>query len=124
MPDPLQKIQALLALAAASDLDDKTNEARNASYAAVRLMRQHRIVLSTPTTQKGAAFPVPSVHVKAPTPARARPAKTQDDGWRKMKAKFEGHCKWCNEAVKPNAPIYWSKDHGAYHAACYFDSQG
>ena len=123
MSDPLQKIQALLALAAASDLDGKIDEARNASYAAVRLMRTHCISLSPPAPFNGTTFPPPSIRVKAPAPARARPNKIQEDGWRKMKAKYEGHCKWCNLVVKPNVAIYWSKEHGAYHSACYFNSQ-
>lgn len=117
--DVLQKIQALLALAASSNLD----EARNASYVAVKLIRQHHIVLVHPATQTGTSFPPPSVPMGKAVPAKKRKAPTPDDGWKSIKAKFGGSCKWCGKRIEQNAPIYWSKDHGAYHPVCYANSK-
>lgn len=56
-----------------------------------------------------------------PKPKTA-PPEVVDDGWRPMKAKFSGYCKWCGKPIKANTPIYWSKDHGAYHPVCYLKS--
>jgi hypothetical protein len=134
MADPLLQVRALLALAASADKRaDGLDEARNASYAAVKLINRFGIMLSPPAAGYGTSFPPPSVRVGKPAPPRAAPpkakapskasAKEADDGWQKMKAKYEGHCKWCNKPVKPNTPIYWSKDHGAYHPVCYSSSK-
>ncbi len=42
-----------------------------------------------------------------------------DDDYQKMKAKYKGFCKGCGKVIKPNMPIYWSKDSGAYHPVCF-----
>ena len=54
---------------------------------------------------------------------KAQAAPEPDEGWRPMKAKFPGVCKWCRRAITRDASIYWSLDHGAYHTACYNKSK-
>ena len=119
MTDPLTLIKSLLALAASSNID----EGRNAAYAAAKLIHKHHVLLVLPAAANGTTVPTPSVRVHVPAPSRARPNKATEDGWRKMKAKYAGSCKWCGKHVKPNSPVYWSKDHGAYHPVCYLESQ-
>lgn len=111
MLDVLQKVQALLALTTSPNID----EARNAALAAVRLIRQHGLVITSPAPHTGTSFPAPTF--------RARSRKNGNSGWRRIKSKYAGSCRWCKQTIEPNTTIYWSRDAGAYHCACYEDSQ-
>jgi hypothetical protein len=118
--DVLQTIRSLLALATSSNVD----EARNAALAAVRLIQKHNVILSLPAEGRGTSFPAPSVRpkvVRIPKKERVDQRK-EAEGWRAIRAKYEGVCKWCHKDIKLNAMIYSSKDHGAYHAVCFLQS--
>ena len=122
----MEKVRALLALATSPNID----EARNAALAAVRLIAEYKVILSLPAPANGVTFPPPSIRVKTVSPAerrtktaiRATTRAGNPGEWKKMKAKFEGYCKWCKKKVHKNASIYWSPDDGAYHAVCYSNS--
>ena len=124
MADVLQQIQALLRHACENQ---NLDEARNAALALARLIKKHNITLVLPAANNGTSFPPPRpAPVRPPPrpqPARPKPARAVPDDWQKMKAKYPGECKWCRRPIKPNTPIYWSKDHGAYHPVCFLKSE-
>ena len=114
--DAVLKVEQLLALTASDNID----EARNAAYAAAKLIRLHKLIVRAPAPFFSTSFPAPSVRV---TTRKRKPVKQPlSDGWRRMKAKFAGSCKWCFKAVEQNETICWSADHGAYHTKCYEES--
>lgn len=117
--DVLAKVRALLALAASQNID----EARNAALAAAKLIREHNIILTLPAASIGVSFPAPKVSkMRIRVREQPRPPVEPDDEWRKMKAKFDGYCKWCSKSIRKNESIYWSKENGAYHPNCYVKS--
>lgn len=124
MDDVVQKIRSLIALASSANID----EARNAALAAVRLIQNYNVILTLPAMGHGTSFPTPTrptIRKKKPTTVvhKQRVQQRKDEeGWRAIRAKYEGTCKWCHKEIKTNAMIYWSKDHGAYHAVCFLQS--
>ena len=135
MDNVLVKVQALFALTASSNID----EARNAAYAAVKLIQQHGLVVSMGAPSHGTTFPTPTVTVKVNIPRRRRTpvevyAEQQEaaqrardrqahEDFQSMKAKYKGNSKGCNRPIRQNTPIYWSKDKGAYHPICFLRAE-
>lgn len=118
MEDPVATFKRLLALTTSPNED----EARNAALSACKIILKFNLTLVMPAPNLGTTFPAPQrskVRVRQQPPPPPPPV---DDDWRKIKAKFDGYCKWCRKPIKKNAPIYWSKENGAYHPVCYLNS--
>lgn len=118
MSDPLTQILQLIELSKQENLD----EARNAALAAVRLIVKYRIVLLEPAPNLGMSFPEPpSAKIRI---RKSKPQASNGDGFRKLKSKYDGVCKWCRLTIKKNTQIYWNSSLGAYHLKCFKESEG
>jgi hypothetical protein len=134
VPDVLETIENLLALASSSN----ENEARNAAVLAVRLIRRHRLVISLPSRPdqafRGRARSdpaVPAPHATPPASRRASPPGTskRSRSSRKVKAVADpperivaplgGDCIHCGGRYKRDAAIYWFAAGGGMHPKCF-----
>lgn len=122
MAEPLTRIRALIALA----LSASEHEARNAALLAVQLIRRHHIELVLPAEGRGTSFPSPAdialhnaIQKQAAKHSGTKKKPTVPEGWRKIKSKYNGSCKWCGKKITKDASIYWSKENGAYHPTCF-----
>jgi hypothetical protein len=129
----MEQIEVLLRHATENSNID---EARNAAYALAKLIKKHNLLIVRAPSIQGTTFPPPTARPAPARPAKAPPPKAptgsrpvdgtpksaSHEDWQKMKAKFAGYCKWCRKPIKPNSPIYWSRDHGAYHPICFVQS--
>lgn len=119
MADVLVKIRALLALTTSPNVD----EARNAALVAARLIREHGIILTNPAASVGMTFPPPQIRITVTKKTTPAPVADDADEWQRIKAKYEGFCKWCGKTIRKNSSIRWCPGKGAMHLACYTTSE-
>lgn len=108
-------VEQLLALADSPEVD----EARTASYAAVRLIKKHKIVLTLPARGAPVSFPAPKVDVASVV----REKKSPTGQWRDMEAKYQTACKHCDKPIRKDQPIKWARGKGAFHPKCYVEME-
>jgi hypothetical protein len=106
MSSLLERIQHLIALSTSPN----EHEARNAALLAVRLIRQHGIVLSHPAPARTARR----------TPGGSRPGvRRVADAVERIRSPLGGDCVRCGQRYASGAEVYWLASGGGMHPRCF-----
>jgi hypothetical protein len=111
-----ERLERLIALTESPN----ENEARNAAVLAVRLIRQHRVILTVPTSS--ATTPArrvsPNPTGRRRTPASAKSKRVADVPV-EIKSPLGGDCIECGGRYRAGSPIYWMDSGGGMHPRCF-----
>lgn len=137
--DILNKIRKLLTLATNAATTEE--ESRTVAMKAVRLIVEHKIVLTTNGARPSARHPPPPPS----TPPRddvdyeeefgdifgrrakrdpgrydsyVPPPKVPGEKWVRISAAYDGRCMVCKKAFPAGTTIFWGKDVGSSHVEC------
>jgi hypothetical protein len=124
----LDRLEDLLALAASPN----ENEARNAAWLAVKLIRKHRLVISLPPANarfRAKARSEPEIPAQArrrsqpnvpaaPRRRSPRSGKAMPDPPEKIVAPLGGECVVCGARYRGGSTIFWLPSGGGMHLHC------
>ncbi len=103
----LERVGHLLALSSSPN----ENEARNAAVLAVRLIREHRLVVSMPR-----ATPTPG---KKKTPGSKRGVRKVADPPERITSPLGGECIACGTHYRAGQHVFWFASGGGMHIRCF-----
>jgi Protein of unknown function (DUF2786) len=104
----LDRVRKLIALASSPN----EHEARNAAMLAVRLIREHRLVLSAPARR----ISTPRATARATPPRGARRAREPAE---EIRSPLGGDCVGCGGRYRRGETVWWFPSGGGMHAGCY-----
>ncbi len=126
MSSVLERVRKLIALTSSPN----ENEARNAAVLAVRLIREHHLVLSVParrtSTPRGTPRATPARGAAGATPARGtagasmpRAARRARDPAEPIRSPLGGDCPECGGRYRRGETVWWFPSGDGMHARCY-----
>jgi hypothetical protein len=112
----LERLQRLIALTESPN----ENEARNAAVLAVRLIRQHQVVLTVPSSTALSATrrASPSPTTRRRTPGSAKSKRVADIP-AEIRSPLGGDCVECGGRYRAGSTIYWMQSGGGMHPRCF-----
>lgn len=136
----LARLAKLIALATRNS---EKEEARNSAVLACELIAEGKLVILLPSDPRlggeaetenpfpGVAPPDPNDPIwnevrrwsprERPTGAALRPFNARAS-WLAMRSRYGGHCQSCLSAVEVGEFVYWAKDEGSIHSACFLQA--
>ena len=101
----LRRVEHLIALSSSPN----ENEARNAAVLAVRLIRKHGLVISSPASRPSGRTP------SRPGSGGRRAA----DAVERIRSPLGGECLHCHSRYAAGGEVYWLASGGGVHLRCF-----